>query len=387
MPIATGTELCHSASLGTVIGEQPYLIGAMSDRPLDESQQRKIDHLDLCTSLDVEARTKTTLFEEVEFLHQSLPELDLEAIDLSTRIAGKILRAPLVISGMTGGVERAIGINRCLAEAAERHGIGFGLGSQRPMLLDPRNTLGFLVRDVAPDTLVLANLGVVQAKHVETAEVQELVERVGADALALHLNPAQEIIQEGGDTDFCGCIDAIARLHTELDVPIIVKETGAGIGPPAQARLKQAGVRWLDVSGAGGTTWIGVEALRSEPGRAQLGALLWDWGTPTAVALMTAVEQGFDCIASGGIRDGLDLAKAVALGAKAVGMALPFLRAFATGGEEAVDQLVEDLVRSLRAVMLLTGSRSLADLRTTPLVFGPKLSNWRRQIANLRPTK
>ena len=359
----------------------------MSDRPLDESQQRKVDHLDLCTSVDVQARTKTTLLDEVELLHQSLPELDLDAIDISTRVAGKTLRAPLVISGMTGGVERAIAINRCLAEAAERHGIGFGLGSQRPMLLDPTNTLGYLVRDVAPTTLVLANLGVVQAKHVETAEVSELVDRVGADALAIHLNAAQEIIQPEGDREFFGCVDAIARLNTEIRVPIIVKETGAGIGPPAQTRLKNAGVRWLDVSGAGGTTWTGVEALRSGLERARLGSLLWDWGTPTAVALLTSVEQGFDCIASGGIRHALDIAKAVALGARAVGMALPFLQAFATGGEEAVDQLAEELVQGLRAVMLLTGSQSLADLRTAPRVFGPNLKNWLDQTANLKRTK
>ena len=351
----------------------------MSDRPLDESQQRKVDHLDLCTTEDVQARKKTTLLEEVELIHQSLPELDMDAIDLSTRVAGKVLRAPLIIAGMTGGVERAVAINRCLAEAAERHGIGFGLGSQRPMLLDPTNTLGYLVRDVAPNTLVIANLGVVQAKHIETAEVLELIERVGADAIALHLNPAQEIVQKRGDRDFCGCLDAIARLNTELDVPIIVKETGAGIGPTAQTRLKYAGVRWLDVSGAGGTTWVGVEALRADPERAELGNLLWDWGTPTAVVLVTAVERGFECIASGGIRTGLDAVKALALGADAVAMALPFLRAYATGGEEAVDQVISSFIKVIRAAMLLTGSRSLADLKAAPRVYGPNLLNWLQQ--------
>lgn len=345
--------------------------------------QRKVDHLDLCAKGDVEARLKTTLLEEVELIHNSLPELSLDEIDISTNIAGKRLAAPLIVTGMTGGVERAIDINRCLAAAAEKHGIAFGFGSQRPMIRDKKLVRSYLVRDVAPTAMLIANIGAVQAVELETDEIADLVGLVGADALAIHLNPAQELIQPGGDRNFRGCLEAIGRLNSELSVPVIAKETGAGIGPTTQLRLRETGVHWLDVSGAGGTTWIGVEALRSRGERSHIGELMWDWGTPTAVAIASSVKAGFKCIGSGGLRTGLDAARALALGANAAGMALPFLRAFEAGKADAVDALVSRVLESIRVAMLLTGSRSLSDFSRAPRVYGPNLRNWLEQVGGL----
>jgi isopentenyl-diphosphate delta-isomerase len=326
---------------------------------------RKNDHIELCLVEPVESRAKSTLLEEVELIHCSLPELAVDDIDLSTELCGRRLRAPLVITGMTGGVERAVELNRGLAAAAERHGIAFGLGSQRPML-----------RDVAPTAFLIGNIGAVQAVTLSLDQAEALVGAVGADALAVHLNPGQEIIQPEGDRDFRGCVDAIARLAESLSVPVIAKETGCGLSGAVIATLRGAGVRWVDVSGAGGTTWVGVEALRARGMRAELGELFWDWGVPTAAATLGAAEAGMGVIASGGLRNGLDALRALALGASAAGMALPYLKAWEAGGAAAVDAVIETLVETLRAGCVLTGSRDLAALRTCPKVLGPRLQAW-----------
>jgi isopentenyl-diphosphate delta-isomerase len=342
--------------------------------------QRKDDHLAICAKEEVEARIKSTLLEEVELLHNSLPELDFNKIDISTQLFGKRLRAPLLISGMTGGVARAEVLNRALAEAAERHGIAIGLGSQRPMSADPSNRLGYHLRDVAPNTVIIGNIGAVQAAQMSLGEVEDLVGSVGADALALHLNPAQEIIQDDGDRDFQGLVDAIGRIHGALSVPIVIKETGCGLGPSALSRLRNVGVEWVDVAGAGGTTWIGVEAHRSKSERVHMGELLWDWGVPTAVSTVSAVRLGFNTIASGGLRTGLDAARAIALGARAAGMALPYLRAFEEGGAQAVDRLILQLVETIKATFLLTGSGDLNSFQNAPRVLGANLLRWLNQL-------
>jgi isopentenyl-diphosphate delta-isomerase len=357
----------------------------VSDLPTQDDAgiaDRKLDHLTLCAAEDVESRGKTTLLEDVELLHDALPELSAEAIDLSAELTGRPLSAPLVITGMTGGVDRATEINRALARSAQRHGIAFGLGSQRAMLearLD-RPPPGYDVRGVAPEVVLLGNLGAVQAARASTEAVAQLVAATGADALCLHLNPGQEMIQPEGDRDFCGCLDGIARLVDELPVPVVVKETGCGLGPATLAKLATTGVGWVDTSGAGGTTWVGVEALRADADRATVGQTLWDWGVPTAVSAVLATRKGFRTIVSGGLRDGLDVARALALGAHAAGMALPFLRAVVSGGEAAVDQAIEQVLVTLRTVMLLTGSRDLNALRAAPRVLGPRLTHWLEQL-------
>ena len=338
--------------------------------------QRKLDHLTLCATAEVEAREKSTLLDELTLLHNSLPELDYGAIDLSCAYAGKQLRAPLLITGMTGGADRARDINRRLAATAERFGIGFGVGSQRAMLRDPASLSTYAVRDVAPTTLLLGNIGAVQAATSSTAELQDLVGAIDADALCIHLNPAQEIIQDDGDRDFRGCLDAIARLTAELGRPVIVKETGCGMSPQLIARLKAAGVTRIDVSGAGGTTWVGVEAHRASPRRRLVGEALWDWGIPTAASVHFGAQAGMEVIASGGIRSGYDVARALALGATLGGAALPFLKSVWEQPEGGATEVVEEMLDLLRAVMLLTGSKDVEALRKVPRVVGPRLAQW-----------
>lgn len=340
-------------------------------------RRRKVDHLELCAQEEVEYRLKTTLLEEVHLMHQSLPELSMDDLDLSTPFVGhRSLRAPLCISGMTGGAEEARQVNRQLAQVAQRAGIAFGVGSQRAMLIDPSLTQTFAVRDVAPDVVLLANIGVVQAAQSDINQIHDMVEAIGADALCVHLNPAQELIQEGGDRNFRGCKEALGRLASQLHVPIIAKETGCGVSPQAAASLKELGVRWVDVSGAGGTTWVGVEALRARPGRRAIGEDFWEWGVPTAAAVGYARRQGLRAIASGGIRNGHDVARALAMGASVASMALPFLRALRQGGIEGAHDFTDRVLEGLKTAMILTGARTPEDLARVPRVLGPTLERW-----------
>jgi isopentenyl-diphosphate delta-isomerase len=332
--------------------------------------------LDLCAAEEVEFVGKSTLLEEVDLVHDALPELAVDDVDVGTTLLGKRLRAPLLITGMTGGTEEASAINRDLARVAEEHGIAFGLGSQRAMQRVPALAATFAVRPHAPTTLVLANLGVVQASVLATAEIEALVRAVGADALCVHLNPAQELIQAGGDRDFRGGLGSIARLVRELSVPVVVKETGCGVSRRVGERLVQAGVRTVDVSGAGGTSWIKVEALRADGAGRALGAEFADWGIPTAASLLALRGLGLELVASGGIRTGIDVAKAIALGARAAGVALPVLRAYRDGGRAGAADFIARLIAGLRTAMVLTGSRTLDALGRVPVVLGTRLRAW-----------
>jgi len=337
---------------------------------------RKRAHLDLCEQAEVEYARKTTLLEEVELVHDALPELALAEVDVSTGLLGKRLRAPLLITGMTGGTSEAADINQALARVAEEHGIAFGLGSQRAMQRAPELEYTFAVRTHAPTALVLANLGMVQAGALRSTEVEHLVQRVGADAVCIHLNPAQELIQPGGDRDFRGGLATFARLVRDLPVPVVAKETGCGISRDVAVRLRDVGVQTIDVSGAGGTSWVKVETLRADAAGRDLGEEFADWGIPTAAAVAGLRGAGVEVIASGGIRSGLDVAKAVALGAHAAGVALPVFRAYREGGLVAAGRFVERLVDGLRTAMVLTGSRDLEALGRTPLVLGRRLRDW-----------
>ena len=245
---------------------------------------RKSDHLDLATSGNVAFKSTTTLFECVRFVHDALPELAFGAIDPSIRVLGKTLRAPLLIAAMTGGTERAERINRELAAIAEERGYAFGLGSQRAMLKKPETRASYVVRDVAPNALLLANIGGVQAAAMTTQAARDLVESVGADALCVHLNPAMEVVQSDGDRDFRGVLDTLARFNEELSVPVVAKETGCGLSATVARRLVGAGIRHVDVSGAGGTSWVAVEAERAEGVQRQLGDRFREWGIPTAAS-------------------------------------------------------------------------------------------------------
>ena len=341
-------------------------------------RERKRSHLELCYSEAVEHTAKTTLFEEVELIHNALPELALDEIDTTTTFLGKSLRAPLLITGMTGGTEEAGRVNRDLAAIAERAGIAFGLGSQRVMQRDPAVAGSFAVRAVAPTAPVLANLGLVQAARQSTAAVAALVAAVGADAVCLHLNPAQELVQPEGDRDFRGGLKALRRLSRDLPVPVIVKETGCGISRAVGEALRDAGVRHVDVSGAGGTSWVRVEALRGDADSRALGDALADWGIPTAASLAMLDGLELEVIASGGIRDGLEMAKALALGAHLCGVALPVYRAYRAGGVDGAAAWLDARLHELRAAMLLTGAPTLAGLAAQPVLLGPRLSAWAR---------
>jgi isopentenyl-diphosphate delta-isomerase len=251
-----------------------------------------------------------------------------------------------------------------------------GLGSQRAMQIDPSLAATYRVRDVAPDVLLLANVGAVQLRETGADAAAELVDAVGADALCVHLNPAQELVQDEGDRDFRGCLGAIETLARGARFPVIVKETGCGLSPTSLARIRAAGVRWVDVAGVGGTTWTGVESLRGSPRQRALGALLREWGIPTAASVCFARAAGLQPIASGGIRDANDVVRALALGARLAGLALPFLRAHESGGSAGASALAERLSEGLRALMLLLGARSVAELCAVPRVLGPELSAW-----------
>lgn len=343
--------------------------------------KRKAEHLSLCSSNQVGFRRKSTLLEEVELVHEAMPEAHLDDVSLETQLLGKRLRAPIVISGMTGGTPEAERINRDLASLAERYGLAFGLGSQRAMLLQPETARTYRVRDVAPTALVFGNLGLVQARGMTTAATARLLASVGADALCLHLNPAMELVQPGGDRDFREGYATIERLLRELPFPVVIKETGCGMSRRTVVRLKEIGVRHVDVGGAGGTSWVGVEALRLEPGNAALAEELWDWGVPTAASVAASADLGLELIATGGLRNGSDAAAALSLGATAAGFAAPLLRAHSQGGVEQAARFIASLLASLRALTFLCGCKTVAGLRFRPKVISPVLEAWIRALS------
>lgn len=347
----------------------------MADEPA--IAKRKADHLEVAASGRADF-AKSTLLEHVHLVHQALPELALEDIDLSTKLAGKTLAAPLVITGMTGGTAEAAAVNRDLARAAQDAGVALGLGSQRAMDEHPDLAATYEVRDVAPNVVLFGNIGAVQALAMGPARVIALAKRIGADAIAVHLNPGQELIQERGDRDFRGACDAIAKLVAVSPVPVIVKETGCGLSLEAARALIAAGVHTVDVAGAGGTSWVAVEAVRAAKGSpsAALGAELWDWGVPTAVSVVACARANLNVIASGGLRSGYDIARALALGATAGGMAAPMLRAQREGGREAVSALITQTIASIRAICLLSGCRSARDLASAPRHLGGPLRSY-----------
>jgi len=336
---------------------------------------RKDSHLALCVERDVEHR-RSTMLDQVHLLHDSLPELSITDVDLSVEYFGRRLQAPIVISGMSGGTKNGRELKRAMATAAQKFGLAMGVGSQRAMLVSPEAIDTFRVREVAPDILLFANLGCVQARDAGVKRVAELVEAIRADAICIHLNPAQELVQDEGDRDFRGCLDAIGELVDGLHVPTIVKETGCGLSPATLKRLAAIGVEWVDTAGAGGTTWTGIEGMRGGARQQSLGEALHEWGIPTAASVAYARRAGFRIIASGGIRTGLDAARAIALGADAAGLALPFLRAFAAGGTAEGLNATAGLVESLRSIAMLVGAPSVEALRAAPRVLGPELRAW-----------
>ncbi|MCM1984262.1 type 2 isopentenyl-diphosphate Delta-isomerase [Lyngbya confervoides] len=331
-------------------------------------QTRKADHIRLCLEDRVQCQQVSTGLERFYFRHTALPELDFQDISLTTTFLGKPLQAPLLISSMTGGTALAEQINQRLAIAAQTFGIAMGVGSQRVAIEHPDVHRTFAVRSLAPDIPLFANLGAVQLNYgYGLGECQQVVDLLEADALFLHLNPLQECIQSRGDTNFHGLLGKIAHLCQRLSVPVIVKEVGNGISAPLAQQLKEIGVAAIDVAGAGGTSWAKVEGERGQDHRQQtLGQTFAEWGIPTADCLMDIRQQDTEIplIASGGLRNGLDVAKAIALGANLGGMATPFLKA-AYDSEAALHGLISVLLEELKITLFCTGSRTITDLQTS----------------------
>jgi isopentenyl-diphosphate Delta-isomerase len=358
------------------------LTQALADQPLTDedkatseqalvTQTRKADHLRVCLEENVQFQQTTHGLELYRFHHCCLPELDRNEIDLTTSFLGKTLAAPLLISSMTGGTELAWLINSRLAKAAQRYQLAMGVGSQRVAIENPQVTSTFSVRSIAPDILLFANLGAVQLNYdYGLIECLRVVESLEADALILHLNPLQESIQTKGDTNFRGLLAKIEKLCQQLPVPVIAKEVGNGISAAMARKLINVGVAAIDVAGAGGTSWAKVESQRAkDPQQRRLGATFADWGLPTAECVTTirAIAPDLPLIASGGLRNGLDIAKAIALGADIAGLALPLLQA-AAESEAALDELVNALIAEIRTVLFCTGSATLAELRQPGLL-------------------
>lgn len=331
---------------------------------------RKSEHIRINIERDVNAHVASG-FDAYRFVHRALPEIDLAEVDTGVEFFGRRLNAPLLIACMTGGTPEAMTINRRLAEVAQRFGLAMGLGSGRVALEAPETLESFCVRAEAPDVLLFANLGAVQLnKGYDARDCMRLVELLQADALVLHLNPLQEALQPEGDTCFSGLIARIAEICRDVPFPVMVKEVGWGIGPAEVRALFDAGVSAVDVAGTGGTSWSEVERHRiAEPWRARVAATFNDWGIPTAEALVQAREAAphRPLVASGGVRSGLEAAKAVALGADLVGIAGPFLRA-ADRGVEAASELAQEYLEGLRIAMFCTGARTLAELRAGRLL-------------------
>lgn len=339
-------------------------------QPTPPLRDRKAEHLALAT----EARMQMgpSPFEPYVLEHCALPEIDYDAIDLGIAFLGRRLRAPLLISCMTGGTGEAARINRHLAMAAEETGVAVGVGSQRKALEDRASAHSFRIRRLAPSVPVLANLGAVQLNYgFGIDECRAAVEMVEADALVLHLNALQEAIQPEGQRNFEGLLQKIGAVVEALPVPVIVKEVGCGISGAVAQQLAAVGVRIVDCAGTGGTSWARIESVRSRD--AALGEAFATWGLPTPVALrrLRAIE-GLTIIGSGGLRNGVDVAKAIAAGAHLAGMAYPFLLA-ARESNDAVVRAVTRIVRQLRIAMFCVGAGTIADLRQVPLQHRDRL--------------
>jgi isopentenyl-diphosphate delta-isomerase len=333
------------------------------------TSKRKSDHIRINLEEDVRSKSSTGL-ERFFFLHNALPELDLNQVDLSVEIFGKKLKAPLLISSMTGGSADALQINQRLAEAAQAQGVAMGLGSQRAALEDDKLAASYRVRNVAPDILLFANLGAVQLNYgYGLAHCQRAVEMAEADALMLHLNPLQEAVQPEGDTNFSGLLQKIEIMCKQLPVPVVVKEVGWGISAETAKQLARAGVAAIDVAGAGGTSCTQVEMHRAEnESQARLAAAFSDWGIPTADSIIAIRNElrSMRIFASGGLRSGLDIAKAIALGAELGGMAGPYLKA-AADSTETVVQTISEVARELQVCMFAAGAGDIPTLQRLPL--------------------
>ncbi len=333
---------------------------------ISQTQSRKADHLRICLESDVQFNNTTNGLDRYRFTHCCLPELNRNEIDITTTFFGKELGAPLLISSMTGGTEQAKMINYRLAKVAQEYKIAMGVGSERVAVENPKVAETFAIRSLAPDILLFANLGAVQLNYdYGIDQCQQAIDILQADALILHLNPLQECIQTEGDTNFRGILDKISKLCYKLPVPVIAKEVGNGISGSMAKKLIDAGVAAIDVAGAGGTSWAKIEGERATDAlQRRLGNTFGNWGLPTAecISAIRGFNSDIPLIASGGLRNGLDVAKAIALGADLGGLAWPFLEA-AVESEECLSLLVDILMAEITTVLFCTGNTNLSELK------------------------
>ncbi|MFH2112180.1 MAG: type 2 isopentenyl-diphosphate Delta-isomerase [Candidatus Bathyarchaeota archaeon] len=346
-------------------------------------ETRKMRHIRVSLEEDVEGDIGTGL-QDVRLIHRALPEIDLDDVSTGATLFGKKLKAPLIISAITGGTEEAKKINETLARVAEEKSVGIGVGSQRIAVEQPETEHTFrVVRDLAPTTFVMGNMGCPQLSlGWGVDEARRCVEMVDADALALHMNPLQEAVQLGGDTNYHGILNKVEEITKALPVPVVMKETGCGVSYEDAVRMEAAGVKGVEVSGVGGTSWSAVEYhIAREAGKKNqeyLGRALWNWGIPTAVSVAeTSSRTGLTIIASGGIRTGAEIAKSISLGADAAGIAKPFLEK-AVEGYDALSQHVDHIIQELKVVMFLVGARNLEELKHVPVLILGRTAEWLR---------
>ena len=342
-------------------------------------EKRKDEDIDLVLEKGVQARKATTMLEYVRLVHNALPEISLEEIDTSTEFLGHKFSLPLFIDSMTGGSMKAEELNKNLALAAEELGIGMGVGSQRAALEDEKLIKSYrVVRDAAPNAFIMANIGAAQLRKLRSNELKKLIDMVRADAIAIHLNPLQELIQPEGETDFRDVLKRIDDI-AKGNVPVIVKEVGAGISREVAIRLELAGVSAINVAGLGGTSWAGVERIRAEgvdKERARLGELFWDWGIPTAASLIEVRRAvKIPVIASGGLRNGIEIAKCIALGADMTAMAYPLLKEAAKSKDDVIE-FIKERASELRATMFLVGAKGIKELKKARYVITGELREW-----------
>ncbi|MBD3191598.1 MAG: type 2 isopentenyl-diphosphate Delta-isomerase [Candidatus Heimdallarchaeota archaeon] len=358
------------------------------DQPLEKNQltaTRKQDHIDLCCSMDEQVEmTISSGFEDICFIHRALPECNFNEIALSVEFLNHEFAFPIFLSSMTGGTKEAKEINQKLAIIAEQLNIGMGVGSQRAALLNPNCADSFsIVRETAPSAFIAANLGAAQfIKDFDLDHAQQAIDMISADALILHLNPLQEVIQPEGNAYFKGLFSCIEELCDNLEVPVILKEVGSGIAYEEAKELVKVGVEGIEIAGAGGTSWAKIEALRAKTQgihhKHLLGELFSNWGMPTAISTIevcSAVPE-ISIISSGGIRNGLQAAKAIAIGADLVGMALPIIRKVKNKDDNQLLPFMEQFLQELKTAMFLVGAESLDALKRVPIVIHGKTAEW-----------
>lgn len=348
----------------------------------EETQRRKADHIRICIDEKSQAKKATPGFEDIHFIHKAIPEINKQDINLSTNFFGHKFSAPLIVGAITGGTPQAEKINSTIAEAIEDLRLGMGVGSQRAAIEDKTLAKTFAVaRKKAPHAFLIANIGGVQLVHgYSVKEVKKAIEMIEADAIAIHLNALQEAIQPEGQTNFKGVLSKITELSREIDKPVFVKETGTGIAAEEAKKLEAAGVKAIDIGGLGGTSFAAVEFHRAIKEDSQLqrflGEAFWDWGIPTATSIVEIAQTvKIPIIASGGIRNGTDIAKSLALGAEFASLAQPVLQTAVKGVKETKN-LLTLLIEELRNIMFLVGAQNIEQLEKTPIVISGKTGQW-----------